>query len=83
MHLELAFADDECQICRKINSMMADCFEKVVGRIQECAPVMDPKTEFTLLCMSEGVERVDADNRFYADFGMSGDELLEHLYGFI
>lgn len=49
-------------------------FERLCGRMM----VPDTST-FEELCRSEGLSETDADNLFFATFGISGEEFLSKI----
>lgn len=85
---KLAFADDGRQICRKRMTMKTDEYENVIGKILQSATdpgrasaAMEPFAEFSMMCIAAGVPKIKADNMLYAEFGMSGDEILTAFRG--
>ena len=57
---------------KKMNNM--EKFERLCGRM------MSPEAStFEEFCRREGLSETDADNLFYANFGMSGEDFLSKI----
>ena len=60
---------------------MRSSFESICARMSESCPGPDPISGFSMLCMLEGVDSVEANNLLYEEFGMSGEDILEQFHG--
>lgn len=73
----LDFLMVDVRFAEKVLHMKNKDYEKVLRRMSVASPVIESNLQFSLLCIAEGVDRVWIDNMLYADFGMSGEEILD------
>lgn len=52
-------------------------FEAICSEMSRLSAAADPMMSFSLMCASRGMSRREADEMFYRELGMSGEEVLE------